>query len=181
MSEPSSGSMQSAIIRHIDREVVEGRSVLGDHFRACWDNLCFPSPFSPLILLPLFPSLSCKPFLTLLLCFFCVLRPLSLLGATTGADDVMSSVQFDRQQLTTTWRRAVVFAVHTSPIKQFGIGLGIGWWVGLLAFVFPVGHLTLMVAVSVLWPHTCVFLVGFQGTYSRESVELQHSWWDALL
>lgn len=91
----------------------------------------------------------------------------------------MSSVQFDRQQLTTTWRRAVVFAVHTSPIKQFGIGLGIGWWVGLLVFVFPGGRLTLMVAV--LWPPTCVFLVGFQGTYSRESVELPHSWWDALL
>ena len=55
MSEPSSGSMQSAIIRHIDREVVEGRFVLGDHFRTCWDNLCFPTPFSPLILLSFFP------------------------------------------------------------------------------------------------------------------------------
>ena len=57
MSEPSSGSMQSAIIRHIDREVVEGRFVLGDHFRACWDKLCFPYLSPPL--LPLFPS----PFL----------------------------------------------------------------------------------------------------------------------
>ena len=65
------------------------------------------------------------PFLSLT--FLPFHHPLSLLGASTGADDVISSVQFDRQQLTTTWRRAVVFAMHTSPVKQFGIGFGIGW------------------------------------------------------
>ena len=184
MSEPSSGSMQTTIIRHIDREVVEGRFYGKDHFRACWDRLCFPFPclpFSPLFFHQPFSLSSTTPFPPLLLYLLC---PLSLPGTSTGADDVISSVQFDRQQLTTTWRKAVVFAVHTSPIKQFGIGFGIGWWVCSLALLFLSVCLSLMVKQcqsELMASYFFLFLIGFQGTCSKESAELQHSWLDALL
>lgn len=45
----------------------------------------------------------------------------------TEADDVISSVHLNQHQLSAAWRRALVLAVHTSPVKQFGIGFGIGW------------------------------------------------------
>ena len=105
------------------------------------------------------------PFLSLT--FLPFHHPLSLLGASTGADDVISSVQFDRQQLTTTWRRAVVFAVHTSPVKQFGIGFGIGWWVCSLELLYLfVPHIYLCFSARISGylfkrvSRTAAFLVG---------------------
>ena len=54
-----------------------------------------------------------------------------LLSICAEADDVISSVHLNRHQLSTAWRRALVLAMHTSPVKQFGIGFGIGWSVSL--------------------------------------------------
>lgn len=41
--------------------------------------------------------------------------------------DVFSSVHVDRVQMSAVWNRALLIALHTSPIKQFGIGFGVGW------------------------------------------------------
>ena len=50
-----------------------------------------------------------------------------MLVTCAGAEEVLSSLQFDREQMSSTWNRALAFAVRSSPIKQFGIGFGIGW------------------------------------------------------
>ena len=42
-------------------------------------------------------------------------------------DDVVSSIQVDREQMNAVWNRAMVTALHTTPLKQFGIGFGVGW------------------------------------------------------
>lgn len=44
-------------------------------------------------------------------------------------DDVVSSIHVDREQMSAVWNWATVSALRTTPIKQFGIGFGVGWCV----------------------------------------------------
>ncbi|XP_064394759.1 FUN14 domain-containing protein 1-like [Halichondria panicea] len=48
------------------------------------------------------------------------------------ADEVISSLRIDRALMSNTLNRAMMFAVHTSPVRQFGIGFGVGWLSGYL-------------------------------------------------
>lgn len=42
-------------------------------------------------------------------------------------DDVVSSVRVDREQMSAVWNRALLLALGTTPLQQFGIGFGVGW------------------------------------------------------
>lgn len=39
----------------------------------------------------------------------------------------------DQQRLQTVWQTALSYAVHSSPIQQFGIGFGVGWYIDTVA------------------------------------------------
>ena len=36
-------------------------------------------------------------------------------------------MQIDHHQVSETWNKALSLALHSSPVKQFGISFGIGW------------------------------------------------------
>lgn len=78
--------------------------------------------------------------------------------------DIVSSIQVDRDQMSAVWNRALVTALHATPIKQFGFGFGVGWLSGYLfrrvsrtaAFLLGCGFLAVQGAsalglISVNW------------------------------
>ena len=52
---------------------------------------------------------------------------LIVISSTSGTEEVFSTLNLDHHQISTTWNRALAFAVRTSPVQQFGIGFGVGW------------------------------------------------------
>lgn len=67
----------------------------------------------------------------------------------SGMEEVM---EIDHDQVTQTWRKALALALHSSPLQQFGVSFGIGWY------------------VANLWHFSFTFLTptGYQGIYSEE-------------
>ena len=53
-----------------------------------------------------------------------------------GANGVISSLHIDHQQMAETWNRMLMFAIKTSPVKQFGLGFGVGWYACMYMYVF---------------------------------------------
>ena len=47
--------------------------------------------------------------------------------------DALETVTVDQQRLQTVLQTALSFAVRSSPIQQFGIGFGVGWYVDTVA------------------------------------------------
>ena len=52
---------------------------------------------------------------------------LSLCPLSSEVEDVVSTIHVDRDQMSAVWNQALVTALHTTPLKQFGIGFGVGW------------------------------------------------------
>ena len=46
--------------------------------------------------------------------------------------DALETLTVDQQRLQTLWQTALTYAVRSSPIQQFGIGFGVGWYVDLI-------------------------------------------------
>ena len=51
-----------------------------------------------------------------------------LLILTCCCAEVDEVMEIDHHQVSQTWRRALALAVHSSPLQQFGISFGIGWY-----------------------------------------------------
>ena len=43
------------------------------------------------------------------------------------ADEVLSSVRVDRDQVATTYNEVLTLALRSSPVQQFGVSFGVGW------------------------------------------------------
>lgn len=53
-------------------------------------------------------------------------------SSIAGAEEVISSLEVDRHQVNRTWNTVVTYAIRSSPIQQFGISFGVGWFSGYL-------------------------------------------------
>lgn len=47
--------------------------------------------------------------------------------------DALETVTIDQQSVQRLWQTALTYAVRSSPIQQFGIGFGVGWYVDPIA------------------------------------------------
>jgi hypothetical protein len=78
-------------------------------------------------------------------------------GIREEAIDVFEAVSIDRNRLHGLLRSLGTIAVRSSPIQQFGMGLGIGWY----PTVLPIAR--------------CISSpIGYRDIYSEESAEQRH-------
>ena len=66
---------------------------------------------------------------------------LSLSPTCLEGTDALRMVAFDRQRLQVVYQQLAVATLNSSPLQQFGIGFGVGWYVDMrhLAYVCTVG------------------------------------------